>query len=148
MSMQIHQATIEDLEQLVPLFDAYRQFYGQPPDEALARAFLLERFQHQESIIFLACEQTGAGLGFTQLYPSFSSVGAKRIYILNDLFVVPAARGRGLAGQLLERAAQFGRAMGALRLTLATGLENKTAQKVYESLGWQRDENFYHYDLP
>src|SRR5436190_24045580 len=114
MSIEIRQATIEDLEQLVPLFDAYRQFYGQPSDSALARAFLLERFKHQESIIFLAHEHTAPGLGFTQLFPSFSSVGAKRIYILNDLFVVPAARGLGVAGQLLERAAQFGRAMGAM----------------------------------
>ena len=74
----VHQATISDLELLVPLFDAYRQFYRRPGDSALARQFLWERFQHNESIIFLAVRQDGSAVGFTQLFPSFSSVSAAR----------------------------------------------------------------------
>ncbi len=88
-NIAVRQATIGDLELLVPLFDAYRQFYRKASDMALARQFLLERFQHNQSVIFLALQQDGAALGFTQLYPSFSSTAAARIFILNDLFVVP-----------------------------------------------------------
>ena len=147
MSINIRQANIDDLEHIVPLFDAYRQFYGQPSDVDLARAFLAERFKYQQAILFLATEPGGLDVGFTQLFPSFSSVGANRIYILNDLFVIPAARGKGVATLLLKRAAEFGRSVGAIRLSLSTALDNQPAQKLYESLGWKRDQVFCHYDL-
>jgi hypothetical protein len=92
MRFEVRQASIFDLDTLVPLFDGYRQFYRQPSDPERARAFLTERFAHHESLILLACDEHGAGLGFTQLFPLFSSVRMARIYLLNDLFVVPSAR--------------------------------------------------------
>jgi GNAT superfamily N-acetyltransferase len=147
MSASIRQATIHDLEVIVPLFDAYRSFYGRPSDAVCARAFLLERFQHHESVIFLALEETGAAIGFTQLYPLFSSVSCTRKYLLNDLFVVPTARRDGAARALLVAAADFARAQGAASLSLSTGVGNTTAQRLYESLGWTRDESFYEYNL-
>src|SRR5580692_4043751 len=106
--LAVRQATIFDLELLVPLYDAYRQFYRQPSDPALARRFLLERFQHNESTIFLATKD-GAGVGFTQLFPSFSSVSAARIFILNDLFVSPEARRQKVGSLLLGAAERYGR---------------------------------------
>jgi hypothetical protein len=90
----VRQATIVDLDLLVPLFDAYRRFYRKAGDPDLARRFLLERFQHNESIVFVAFDEGGSAVGFTQLFPSFSSASAARILILNDLFVDPAARRR------------------------------------------------------
>jgi len=88
----VRQATILDLDLLTPLFDAYRQFYRKPSDLGLARSFLLERFQHNQSIVFLAVRQNGSAVGFTQLFPSFSSAAsAAPILILNDLFVEPDA---------------------------------------------------------
>ncbi len=147
-NIAVRQATIGDLELLVPLFDAYRQFYRKASDMALARQFLLERFQHNQSVIFLALQQDGAALGFTQLYPSFSSTAAARIFILNDLFVVPAARRMGIASSLLREATNFAKAVGAVRLTLSTEVANETAQALYESEGWIRSTDFYGYDLP
>src|SRR5580658_6425963 len=97
----VRQAAVSDLELLVPMFDAYRQFYRRPSDPALARRFLLERFQHNESVIFLAVRQDGSAIGFTQLFPSFSSVSAARILILNDLYVRPEARRKGVGYLLL-----------------------------------------------
>jgi len=145
----IRQATVGDLDLVVPMFDAYRQFYKQPPDLDLAREFLLERFQHNQSIIFLAMDLKGSSaLGFTQLYPSFSSGLAKRIFILNDLFVVPAARRCKVGHLLLQAAAEFGRSVGAARLTLSTALDNAPAQALYESSGWRRDTVFCTYTLP
>ena len=143
----VRQATIFDLELIVPLYDAYRQFYGQPGDPDLARRFLLERFQHNESIIFLAMKEDGAAVGFTQLFPSFSSVSAARIFILNDLFVSPEARGKRVGALLLDAAARFGRGVGAIRLTLATKVTNQTAQALYEREGWKKQTDFYAYDL-
>ncbi len=143
----VRQATIADLDLLTPLFDAYRVFYRRPSDLALARTFLQERFQHQQSVVFLAAGSDGAALGFTQLYPSFSSVSAARIFVLNDLFVASEARGMGVGGKLLEAAADHGRAVGAVRLSLSTAIDNEAAQALYAAKGWVRDTTFFHYDL-
>jgi len=129
------------------LFDAYRQFYRKPGDLDLARRFLLERFQHNESIIFLAVEPDGSAVGFTQLFPSFSSVSAARILILNDLFVQPEARRKRVGSLLLAAAARFGRSIGAVRLTLSTEITNESAQALYEREGWARQTEFCAYDL-
>ena len=147
MSATIAYATPDDLETLVPMFDAYRVFYRQPSDATLARAFLHERMALRESVILLARDATGEGLGFVQLYPAFSSVVARRLWILNDLFVVEAARGRGIARALLERAERHAIDTGAVRLTLSTAESNRPAQALYESRGWQRDDD-RHYERP
>lgn len=143
----VRQATIADLDLVAPLFDAYRQFYRKPADLALARKFLLERFQHNESIIFVAVGEGGVGLGFVQLYPSFSSGAAARILILNDLFVAPDARRIGIGALLLRAAAEYGKAVGAVRLTLSTEVSNKSAQALYESEGWRLQTDFQVYNL-
>lgn len=147
MRFQVRQASINDLDTLVPLFDGYRQFYRQAADPARAHAFLAERFAHLESIVLLACDEQGAGLGFVQLYPLFSSVRVVRIYLLNDLFVAPSARRRGVASALLTAAAEHARALGAARLWLQTEQNNASAQALYEALGWQRDHDFCDYGL-
>lgn len=146
-SIQTRQASVEDLALLVPLFDAYRVFYGKASDFALARSFLLERFQHSQSIVFIALQPNGDAIGFTQLYPSFSSASAARTFILNDLYVVPEVRRCGVAAKLLEAATNYGRAVGAIRLSLSTAIDNHTAQALYVSQGWVRDTRFYAYSL-
>ncbi len=144
--MTVRQATIADLELLVPLFDGYRRFYGRASEPESVRQFLHERFAHSQSVIFVA-EDEGRAIGFTQLYPSFSSVRLKRIFVLNDLFVDPDARGCGAGVALLDAAAQFGRAVGAARLVLSTGVGNSVAQALYERCGWKRDREFVTYEL-
>jgi GNAT superfamily N-acetyltransferase len=144
--VEVRQATVADLGLLVPLFDAYRQFYRLPSEPERARRFLLERLEHNESVILLAVEDAAA-IGFTQLYPSFSSGAMARIFILNDLFVAPEARRRGAGSALLQAAAQYGRRVGALRLVLSTEVTNTTAQAVYERMGWNRDTVFCVYQL-
>lgn len=151
-AIQITQATIEDLDELVPLFDGYRQFYGQASDIEGARAFLTQHFQNKSSVIFLARLSEGdeampTACGFTQLYPSFSSVSMKRSWILNDLFVASVGRKKGVGSALLTHARDFALQTGAKGLTLTTGRDNYTAQSVYEANGWKRDEEFYAYHL-
>src|SRR6185437_976412 len=146
--LAVAQATLDDIDALAPLFDAYRMFYGKPSDPAAARAFLHQRIALRESVIFLAREnEKGTAFGFTQLYPCFSSVSARRLWILNDLFVAQPARGHGVARALMERARRHATATGALRLVLQTARDNVTAQALYESLGYVRDEGMYEYSL-
>ena len=145
-AVEIRHASPGDADAIAVLFDAYRQFYRRSPDLAGARTFIDERLARRESVIFLA-EDSGAPVGFTQLYPSFTSAGMARIFILNDLFVTPQARGRGIATALLRRAADFGIAAGAVRLSLSTATDNHAAQTVYERAGWKRDNAFFVYQL-
>ena len=147
MPITVRHATIDDLEKVAPLFDAYRQFYGQAADIELARGFLAERFRHQQSVVLVAVTPADEAVGFTQLYPSFSSVRAQRTFVLNDLFVAPAARRQGVAQSLLQKAADVARSLGAVRLSLSTARSNESAQSLYEARGWTRDELFYHYNL-
>lgn len=144
----VRQAVLSDLEALVPLFDAYRRFYGRASDVRAARAFLLARFDHGESILFIAFED-GTPIGFTQLYPSFSSISLARIFILNDLYVHEYARRKGVASKLMSAAVEFARSLGAVRVSLSTATTNETAQALYQSAGWRRDEQFlvYHINL-
>jgi ribosomal protein S18 acetylase RimI-like enzyme len=137
--------TLEQVELVAPLFDAYRQFYEQRPDLDGARRFLAERLGRGESVIFAVVEN-GRALGFTQLYPSFSSVSLRPIWILNDLFVAGDARRRGIGAQLLLAAREHALKTGAARLVLATAITNKTAQALYERDGWRRDTAFLHYE--
>ncbi|SEN98724.1 Acetyltransferase (GNAT) family protein [Paenibacillus sophorae] len=144
-------AGLEDLERIVPLFDEYRIFYRQESDRAGAGAFLEERLRREESVIFLAIEEDGEGgeraVGFTQLYPSFSSVTMQRLWILNDLYVTEKARESGAGALLMETAREFAKETGTKGLTLTTWTDNFTAQRLYEKQGYVRDDEFYSYNL-
>ena len=144
----VRQAGLGDIDAVAPLFDAYRQFYQQPSDPALARAFIAERLARSESVIFLA-ERDGQAVGFVQLFPLFSSTAARprRLWLLNDLFVSPSARGGGVARALMDRARRLGEETGAAGLELVTARANAPAQRLYESMGWRQDEEFLRYEL-
>jgi len=141
--MIIIKAHIEHLELIVPLFDAYREFYGQPTDNDAAKQFLFEHLKNKESIIFLALVDNLA-VGFTQLYPSFSSVSMHPIYILNDLYVMNAYRKKGIGVALLNKAKQLCREQKYKGLGLQTETSNP-AQHLYESLGWKKDHDLQYF---
>jgi len=147
MTVSIRQATVADADLVAPLFDAYRQFYRQPADLPRARRFLAERLSQHQSSVLVAEAAGGEAVGFVQLYPCFSSIRVAPVFILSDLFVAPTARGGGVGRLLMGAAARFARATGAVGLELATARTNAPAQRLYESLGWQRDEAFYQYGL-
>ena len=144
--IRIRRAGPEDLPSLVPLFDAYRQFYEQPADARAAERFLSDRLRRRESVVFVA-EEDGTPVGFMQLYPMFSSISLGRVYLLNDLFVPPEARRRGVGGLLLEAAREWGEREGAHYLELSTAVDNP-AQRVYEAHGWRLDREFLYYERP
>ncbi len=135
--IQTRLATIDDLEAVAKLFDAYRQFYEQAPDLALATSFIQARIQKEESVILLALDAA--------LYPSFCSVAARPIYALYDLFVIPNARRTGAGKLLLQAAEKIAAEHGKARMDLTTAKTNLPAQAAYESLAWVKDEVFYAY---
>lgn len=146
MTLVIRRATTDDLDAVAPLFDAYRRFYGQPGDLPRARAFLADRIRADESVVLLA-ERDGHAVGFTQLYPMFSSVRAARLWVLNDLYVDSDARRGGVARGLLEAAADFARDDGAVRIVLETTVDNTAARALYRNAGWH-EETTQWYALP
>jgi GNAT superfamily N-acetyltransferase len=144
--MEVVLARSDHLEEVVVLFDQYRIFYKQSSNLEAARRFLQDRLQANDSTIFIAREN-GCGVGFTQLYPSFSSVSMNRIWILNDLFVEASHRKQGVAKLLMGAAENYARETGAVRIVLATQVSNVSAQALYESLGYSKDQDFHHYAL-
>lgn len=143
-------ATSEDIECLVPLFDAYRRFYGQVADPDLARGFLAERLARAESHTLLATGQAGRvalPLGFAQLYPMFSSIRCQRTLVLNDLYVAAASRGLGVGAALLGHARHLAVQLGAASISLQTAADNRQAQSLYERFGFVRDDAFFDYVL-
>ncbi len=144
--MSVGEATARDLDDAAALFDAYRVFYRQASNLAAARAFLAERFRRKDSVVLLA-RQHGVAVGFVQLYPSLSSVSMQRIWILNDLYVAPGARGGGVGRRLMDRACEVAHNTGAVRLELTTERSNNTAQTLYRRCGNVRDDVFYKFVL-
>lgn len=142
----VRQAVLADLDLLAPMLDQYRQFYQRPSDLAAARSFLRERFNHGESVLFIA-QDGDTALGFTQMYPSFSSVSLKRTFVFNDLFVAEAGRRRGIGQALIAAAAAYATSLGARFLNLSTAKNNEGAQALYQATGWQREETFVGYTL-
>jgi len=150
VSFHVRQASIDDVDLIAPMFDAYRRFYGQRTDVEGARAFIRDRLQRWESVVLLALSADATAspaLGFAQLYPSFSSVAMRRTWILNDLFVAESARRRGVARELLGAARRFARESRAVRLELTTTRSNHAAQRLYETHGYQMVTDFIAYSM-
>jgi len=145
--MNIVRATIKHTDTIAPLFDQYRQFYEQDANLEACRDYIRQRLENNQSVIFLARSDTGQGLGFTQLYRSFCSVAMREIIYLYDLYVAPEARRTGTGRALMDRARDYAGQRGAERLTLETHVSNTQAQALYESLGWEKDDEFLTYHL-
>ena len=143
------QATINNLGELAPLFDSYRQFYDKKSDVKAAEKFLEARIVNDESVIFLAYNAEEKAVGFVQLFPSFSSTRMKRFWILNDLFVSPEFRGQGFSRELIEEAKNLCRKTDACAMLLETSVTNDIGNSLYPSAGFQLrdDANFYEWEV-
>lgn len=145
--MLIFKACKQHIPETAKLFDLYRQFYECEPDLELAIKYISERIEKGESIIFLA-EKNGEAVGLVQMYPSFCSIDAVKIYILYDLYVSASARNLGVGALLMNKAAKYAKSQGAPRIDLMTAFSNKPGQHLYEKLGYTKvDEDFHRYSL-
>jgi len=146
--MRIVQATLEHLDLLTPLFIKYREFYGELPFPDSSRKFLETRLKRKESVIYLAlADDEDKLLGYCQLFPSYSSLSLKRVWILNDIYVAEDARRQLVADRLLQTAKQMAKDTNAVRMRVATSVDNEAAQKTYESIGFREDTRFKNYTL-
>jgi ribosomal protein S18 acetylase RimI-like enzyme len=142
--VSIKKATLNELDPLTELFDLYRGFYEQKSDLDGAKEFLKERLTNKESVVFIAFDENNP-IGFVQLYPSFSSVSMNRTWVLNDLYVKEDGRGKGFGEKLLKKAITFAEETGAKGISLETGKENVTAQKLYEKMGFKRESHYFYF---
>jgi len=144
--MEIFQATIEDLEGVSNQFNLYRMFYQQASDIEGAKTYIKNRLENKESIIFVVKDKNRY-VGFTQLYPTFSSISMKRAWILNDLYVDAVARKQGVGEMLLQKAKDYAVETEAKSISLSTAPDNYAAQRLYEKNGYVKDSQFYQYEL-
>jgi GNAT superfamily N-acetyltransferase len=143
-AVTVRQAVLADLQELALLFGEYRSFQGKRSEPGAERAFLQARFDHGESVAFIAHVGTSA-VGFAQLYPSYSSTSLSRVFILNDLFVRESGRRKGVASRLLAAVEAYAWAFGAVRVTLNVAQDNRVGQALYEARGWTKDSEFFMY---
>lgn len=123
------------------LFNKYRVFYKQEPDIETAKKFIQARLNNNESVIFVALSNEGGiPVGFTQLYPTYSSVSAVKNWILNDLYVEAAYRKQGIGEKLIKTALGFAKQNEARSVELSTAVDNYTAQSLYEQIGFEKQE--------
>ena len=148
MKSNTRKATTDDLSQLAQLFDEYRMFYHKTSDLAGAQQFLSERIEKKDSEIFVA-ENEGKLVGFTQLYPLFSSTRMKRYWLLNDLYVNSNSRGKGFSKDLIEEAKELCRTSDSCGMYLETGKENIIGNQLYPSAGFKKYDavNFYEWEV-
>ena len=147
MTLTIAQATLSELDDLSSMFDEYRRFYRQSSDLEATKNFLAERIKSNESIAFIAY-LNNQPVGFIHLYPTYSSVHLKRIWVLNDLYVNTSSRRKGVGFELIDAAIELAKKTDALCIKVSTAQSNFTAQQVYAAKGFRRDYQFFHYILP
>ena len=143
---QVLSATVEDIPELARLFEDYRMFYRQPPAPEAALVFVSDHVTRQLTQFFVARSEGPDLAGFVHLLPTTSTLPMRPAWILEDLFVAPAQRRKGIGEALMLHAEQFARQSGAERLTLSTARDNHTAQALYRKLGWVLDEPFLHFN--
>ncbi|MCV2401989.1 GNAT family N-acetyltransferase [Marinomonas sp. C2222] len=146
----IREASIEDLNAVVAIFEQYRSFYQQESNLIGATDFIRSHIEKGESTIFIAessDENTTEGkniAGFVQLYPLFSSTGMKKLWLLNDLFVDANYRKQGIAEQLITAARELAVRTSARGLMLETSASNLPAQALYEKVGFTKSQSVYY----
>ncbi|WP_226671495.1 GNAT family N-acetyltransferase [Metabacillus litoralis] len=144
--MNIIKAELAELNQVATLFNDYRVFYNQLSNIEGATSFIKERMSMKESVIFLALDGE-IPMGFVQLYPIFTSVGMNRKWLLNDLFVAEDYRRHGVGKALMNAAKKLAEETNAAGILLETTKDNNKAQALYESVGYEKEESVYFYNL-
>lgn len=140
-NLEIKLATLAHRNELARIFQQYCLFYGTKPTLKACENFIQQRLNKSDSIIFLGFERQIA-IGFAQVYPSFSSVAMKPIWVLNDLFIEQESRQKGYATALLDTLEKFAKEKDIFSIKLATQKSNAKAKKLYQKLGYQLNTEF------
>lgn len=144
----ISRARPVDVAAATDLFVAYQAFYKVQADAAKTRAFVSDRLRLNDTIFLIARYEdtpTHKGVGFAQMMPKLSSTAMRRNWVLNDLFVAPEHRRRGIATAIMNECLAFAKRTGATKMSLKTQAANDAARALYEREGWGLDEEFVTY---
>ena len=144
MDLKIIKAKEKHIEDVSILFDLYRQFYKYKKDLKNSKNYIYNRIINEESIIFI-CTQDEKIIGFVQLYETFDSLNLDKKLILYDLYVLEGYRKLGIGKKLMNRSKVFAMRNNFSRIELSTSIDNYNAQKLYESLDYIRDKEYYDY---
>ena len=142
----VKEAVIEDSEKIGEVFDLYRQFYKKEPDKSLSIEYIKDRLANKESTIFFV-EENNNCMGIVQLYVTFDSLELAKKVILYDLFIKSEFRNKGIGTMLMNASKNFAEKNNISGIELSTAISNGTAQHLYESLGYERDTEYYNYYL-
>ncbi|WP_295891812.1 GNAT family N-acetyltransferase [uncultured Vibrio sp.] len=145
--MNYKQISTLELDELTDLFSQYMAFYQQPSNPTRFREYLTQRLERNEATVYIAYDEGNLPAGFVLNYHSFSSLSLSNVIILNDLFVVSAARGKGVARGLINCSIELAKSTGAVCVDLGTAKDNLTAQALYEKIGFVKDTKYYSYSL-
>ncbi|MBC7387883.1 MAG: GNAT family N-acetyltransferase [Opitutaceae bacterium] len=148
--MEIIRATSSDLPLILPLFDGYRQFYEEPSEIEAARIYLTERLDKNESVMFLVYENNKDeknGIGFAQLYATFSSVTLKKFWVLHDLYVKDDYRKQGIAKTLINKCKELAHENAPLGIIIESRISNQSAQHLFDAVGFVKEGEHYFYYL-
>ncbi|MCJ2376411.1 GNAT family N-acetyltransferase [Vibrio sp. ZSDZ34] len=145
--MEFKCASITEIDDLAFLFGQYMEFYKQPLNPKGFREYLIERLNNQDATVYIAYENEDKPVGFILNYHSFSSLSLGKVIVLNDLFVVPNCRGKGVASALIDCSVSLAKSTGAVCVELGTAKDNRLAQALYEKIGFVKDTKYYSYSL-
>jgi ribosomal protein S18 acetylase RimI-like enzyme len=151
--MEIKRITTQETDLVTDLFNKYRIFYKQPSDMVTAKKFIQSRQDNNESVIFVALasiHDRKLPVGFTQLYPAYSSVRVLKYWILNDLYVEPEYREQGIGESLIKTVLEFAIKDDVTIVELSTAIDNYTAQSLYENTGFIKQkaaDGFFTYQI-
>ena len=146
MDLKIIRANKNHIEGVSVLFDLYRQFYKYQKDLNNSKNYLHKRIVNNESIIFIGTENKKI-IAFVQLYETFDSLNLNKKLVLYDLYVLEKYRKLGIGRKLMNKSKDFAKNNNFPKIELSTSIDNYSAQKLYESLGYIRDNEYYNYGL-
>ena len=146
MNLKIIRANKNHIEGVSVLFDLYRQFYKYQKDLNNSKNYIYKRIVNNESIIFI-CTKNEKIIAFVQLYETFDSLNLNKKLVLYDLYVLEKYRKLGIGRKLMNKSKDFALNNNFSRIELSTSVNNYNAQKLYESLDYIRDKEYYDYGL-
>jgi ribosomal protein S18 acetylase RimI-like enzyme len=144
----IRQATNQDISGLYELMKQYIvDFYKQPaPKEKELKELIMHLLENPSNGLQFVAEHQGELLGFATLYFTFSTLKVKRLAVLNDLFVIPKARGKKIGEKLFKVCLEYIRENEFASMTWETAKDNKVAQALYNKMGGKLSE-WLHYEI-
>jgi len=146
MKLDIIKAENKHIKEISILFDNYRQFYKYKKNLDQSQNYINDRIKNNESIIFI-CLCNKKIVGFVQLYETFDSLNLNKKLVLYDLYVLKNYRKIGIGKKLMNKSKNFAISNNFTRIELSTAIDNYEAQKLYESLDYIRDKEYYNYEL-